>query len=279
MRIRATAAALTGALAISAFAVPAAQAAAAPSAKASFSSVTAKTGATATLNVTFSNMKVNKGKAIVLGTGTKVNVPVTYTVTHAAGLDTSVDNFLTGPLIYRGSSITKPTNVEIADDPGTCTATSSTVLSCTAVLTVYRSDLANADAGTWTAGGIAVTQNADSKEQGNLGSVKVLRGGKLTTDATPEPVKKGSTITVAGKLSRANWENGTYAGYAGQYVKLQFRKKGSTTYTTVKSIKTSSTGALKTTVKASTDGYFRYSFAGSPTVAGVSATADYVDVR
>lgn len=62
-------------------------------------------------------------------------------------------------------------------------------------------------------------------------------------------------------------------------MKLQFRKKGSTAYTTVKTVTTSSTGALRTTVKATADGYFRYTFAGTPTTPAVSAAGDFIDVR
>jgi hypothetical protein len=62
-------------------------------------------------------------------------------------------------------------------------------------------------------------------------------------------------------------------------VKLQFRKKGTSTYTTVKTIKTGSAGALKTTVKATVDGYFRYSFAGTTTTPAVNAAGDFIDVK
>ncbi|MEV0905662.1 hypothetical protein [Streptomyces hokutonensis] len=282
MRIRATVAAVSGALVLSAFAVPAAQAADAPSGKAALSAATADGSATAaaTLNVTFSKFKVNNGKAIVVGASAKVAVPVTYTLTHAAGLDVSSDNFASGPLIYRGTSVTSPANEIISDDPGTCTAASTTVLNCKATIYIRPADddLANAEAVTWKAGGLAI--NADgSKTQGDLGTVAVRRAAQLTADATPEPVKKGKTITVTGKLSRANWETHKNAGYAGQPVKLQFRKNGSTTYTTVKTIKTSSTGTLKTTVTATVDGYFRYSFAGTSTTSAVNATGDFVDVK
>jgi hypothetical protein len=278
MRIRATVAAVSGALVLSAFAVPAAQAADASSGKAALSSATST--AAATLNVTFSKMKVNSGKAVVVGATAKVAVPVTYTLTHAAGLDVSADNFASGPLIYRGTSATSFTKRIISDDPGTCTAASTTVLNCKATIYIRpTSDLANADATTWKAGGLAISANGATKTQSDLGSVPVKRLSQLTADATPEPVKKGNTITVTGKLSRANWETNKYAGYASQPVKLQFRKNGSSTYTTVKTITTSSTGTLKTTVKATVDGYFRYSFAGTSTTPAVNATGDYVDVK
>ncbi|MFE4952783.1 calcium-binding protein, partial [Streptomyces sp. NPDC056653] len=47
----------------------------------------------------------------------------------------------------------------------------------------------------------------------------------------------------------------------------------------VKTIKSSSTGALKTTVTASVDGYWRYSFAGTSPTPAVTTTSDYVDVQ
>ncbi|MDX6311962.1 MAG: hypothetical protein QOF44_1426, partial [Streptomyces sp.] len=112
-----------------------------------------------------------------------------------------------------------------------------------------------------------------------LGTAKIKRNSKLTVNATPEPVKKGKTITVTGKLSRANWTTSTYAGYATQSVKLQYRKKSSSTYTTLKTIKSSSTGALKTTTTATADGYYRFSFAGTTTTGTSNATGDYVDVQ
>jgi len=284
MRIRATVAAVTGALALSALVAPAAQAADAPSGNAAFSAATADGTATTAaddLDVTFSNMKVNSGKSIVVGATTTVSVPVTYTLTHSADLDTSEDNFANGPLIYKGSSVDTATNVIISEEPATCTAASTTVLNCKGVIKIYAAegDLSSSEAGTWRAGGLAITSDGDTKTQGDLGSVKVLRQAKLTVNASPEPVKKGRTITVTGKLTRANWDTNKYAGYATQYVKLQFRKKGTSTYTTLKTIKGDSTGYLKTTTTASTDGYYRFSFAGSATTSAVSAAGDYVDVQ
>ncbi|MEE1768313.1 calcium-binding protein, partial [Streptomyces sp. JV185] len=44
-------------------------------------------------------------------------------------------------------------------------------------------------------------------------------------------------------------------------------------------IKSSSVGNLKTTVKASVDGYWRYSFAGTSTTPAVTTAGDFVDVK
>ncbi|MFE2586436.1 hypothetical protein [Streptomyces sp. NPDC059378] len=267
MRIRATVAAVSGALALSAFAVPAAQAAGNPLSA-----------------VTFSNVVVNAGKNIVVGPTAQVTVTATYTVTHPATV--SASSFQSGPVLYRGTSITAPTDMLGGDGPGTCTASSSTVLKCTAKLQ-YRpassdetEDLFNDEAGAWKVGAVAVATNGSNiKWQGDLGAKNVQRLSKLTVNASPEPVKKGKTITVTGALTRANWDSGKYAGYATQPVKLQFKKKGATAYTTVKTVKTSSTGALKTTVTASADGYYRYVFAGTTTTPAVNAAGDFIDVQ
>ncbi|MDN0194136.1 hypothetical protein [Streptomyces sp. S.PNR 29] len=283
MHMRATVAAVSGALALSALVVPAAQAADAPSGKAAFSAATADgtAGTAATLDVTFSDMKVNSGKNIVVGTTNVVSVPVTYTLTHPADMDTSSDNFASGPLIYKGSSVDTASNVLISDDPATCTATSSTTLSCKGVINIRPADgdLASSEAGTWNAGGLAVTSNGDSKTQGGLGTTLVQRYSKLTVNAGPEPVAKGKTITSTGKLSRANWDDNQYHGYTNQPVKLQFRKAGTSTYTTVKTVYSDSYGNVKATATAAYDGYWRFSFAGTSTTPAVNATGDYVDVQ
>ncbi|MET7287826.1 hypothetical protein [Streptomyces sp. NPDC005573] len=260
MRIRATVAAVTGALALSAFAVPAAQA------------------ATTAPDVTFSNVKVNGGAAVNLGATSSATLKVTYTVTHPS--TQSMSGVETGPVLYRGASVSDPDTGISPDGPGTCTTVNSTTLNCSDTITLKASELYNSDAGTFTVGAFAYDTKSDAeKDQGSLGTLPVRRFSKLTTDAAPEPVKKGKTLTVTGTLTRANWEDGKYHGYTGQSVKLQFRKAGTTTYTTLKTVTTSSTGGLKTTVTAGSDGYYRYSFAGTSTTTAVSAAGDYVDVQ
>ncbi len=91
-------------------------------------------------------------------------------------------------------------------------------------------------------------------------------------------MKKNKTITITGALTRANWETYKYGGYTKQPVKLQYKKKGTSTYTTLKTVTTDSKGVPKTTTNATADGYFRYSFAGTSTTPAVTFAADYVDV-
>ncbi|GGV81754.1 hypothetical protein GCM10010228_55400 [Streptomyces massasporeus] len=61
---------------------------------------------------------------------------------------------------------------------------------------------------------------------------RLQRYSRLTVNASPEPIAKGRTLTITGKLSRANWDTLDYRGCTNQPVKLQFRKAGTTTYTT-----------------------------------------------
>jgi hypothetical protein len=110
--------------------------------------------------------------------------------------------------------------------------------------------------------------------------VTLLKASKLTVNASPEPVAKGAELTVSGRLTRATTDAATtFAGYAGQPVKLQFRKSGSTTYTTIKTVSTNATGYLSTTATANAAGYWRWSYAGSDTVASVNAAGDGVILK
>ncbi|MFJ7491052.1 hypothetical protein ACIQZB_07295 [Streptomyces sp. NPDC097727] len=308
MRIRATVAAVTGALALSALVIPsaaqaddahrstvsdvarAAQSTAGAGAKSGARSLAADS-TPVQLDLTFSKVTVNGGKPIVVGTAAKKTVPTTFTVTHAADVNIFASDFVLGVDLYRGS-FDVPTNELASDALPTCKAVSSTVATCKGQIDIRPQDdlIGNADATTWKALGFAVDLNGQDPMdpdvnkigfalQDGLGTARVQRLSKLTVNAAPEPVKKGGTITVTGKLSRANFDDLKYHGYATQPVKLQFRKKTSSTYTTIKTIKSSSTGTLKTTVKASVDGYWRYSFAGTTTTPAVSAAGDFVDVK
>jgi hypothetical protein len=279
MRIRATVAAATGALALSTFAVPAAHAVDAPSADALVQSVqsnTVKPADDGQGDTKISSVVVNGGKAVVLGTTTKKTYTVTFTATDNSGIQMAL------AVLYHGANIEDSDNGAVPNEgeQASCTAVNSTTAKCKETFTVRADrDLLNANAGTWKVWAIAQGNDNDYIQKDNAKSFYVQRASKLTVNASPEPVKKGKTITVTGALTRANWESGKYAGYVGQPVKLQFKKKGATAYTTVKTVKTTSGGALKTTVKASVDGSYRYAFAGTTTTPAINAVGDFVDVK
>ncbi|MBT1094396.1 calcium-binding protein [Streptomyces sp. Tu102] len=218
-----------------------------------------------------SGATVNSGHDVIVGTTHNVVFPVTVSGSADPGL-TFVDVDLKGP---HGGFYTTDAFCESAT-------------ACTTVFTVNAHpapgsddpvDLTNANAGTWSVDALAETNDGDSVFAPGVGSFRLKRAAQLTVNASPEPVTKGARITVTGKLVRANWDTYRYAGYAGQTVNLQFRPKDSSTYTTVVAVKTSSTGTLRTTVKAVKDGYWRWNFAGTTTTGPAKATGDYVDVR
>jgi hypothetical protein len=282
MRTRAIVAAVSGALALSALAGPSAQ---------------ADEGTPYPLDITFSNVKVNGGLPVIIYDDLGERVGVSYTLTHGPDVD------LNDPDLYHridlrrtattsdGTANWLPGNMTVSK----CTQTSATTADCTGVISItQKTQLSNADATTWNVSGYAIDYNGWAPqdegdtvpwekvgvaEQHGLGTTKLQRVARLTANAAPEPVRKGRTITVTGKLTRANWDTDSFTGIANQYVKLLYKKAGTTTWTTLKTIKSSSTGALSTTTTATYDGYYRFSYAGATTTSAARSVADFVDVQ
>ncbi|WP_203978140.1 hypothetical protein, partial [Planotetraspora silvatica] len=221
-----------------------------------------------------SNIVVNDGRPLAVDPFGAF-FSVTFTATDPAGIADG-DAYL-----YHGS-YDKPDHVLINPEPARCTKVNATTSTCELIYDIdSRLDLGkNSLAGSWKVA--AWAHSKDRKSYTDLHAAKtvnLLRATRLSANATPEPIRKGKTLTITGKLTVANWETSTYAGFAGQSVRLQFRKAGSSTYTTVKTLKTNTSGDLKTTVTASRDGYWRYSFVGNSTVRTVISAPDYIDVQ
>ncbi|MFB7498109.1 calcium-binding protein [Streptomyces sp. NPDC056161] len=251
MRIRASAAVVTGALAVSALAVPAAQA-----------------GGYGDTKIT--KVVVDGDNKVDLSTSGAKTIKVSVTATDNSGIQRADSFSLFGPG-YGWETTGTPTCAKVNATTSTCTAS---------VKIDPRTDyLANAEAGTWYVSAWVDAKDGDFTYQEKAGSFWFQRSTRLTANATPEPVKKGRTITVTGALTRANWESLKFGGYASQSVKLQYRKKNSTTYSTLKTVKTDSKGNVKTTTRATADGYYRFSFAGNSSAAAAGSAGDYVDVR
>ncbi|MFD5569483.1 calcium-binding protein [Streptomyces cadmiisoli] len=231
-------------------------------------------------DIQITGVAVNGGKSIVVDTADKT-ITVSVTATDPSGI-WDADFYL-----WRGPDGTDP--YDNADSyivpnedttPADCVASNSTTSTCSKTFT-FEPDwwLTNVDAGTWKVG-VQVSANDDSRaERWAYTTTRIQRHSKLTANASPEPIAKGKTLTITGKLTRANWDTLDYRGYANQPAKLQFRKAGTTTYTTIKTTNTSSTGNLTTTATASEDGYWRWNFAGTSTTPAVNAAGDFVDVQ
>ncbi|MEU6766796.1 calcium-binding protein [Streptomyces sp. NPDC046853] len=274
MRIRATVAALSGTLALSALAVPAAQAADGPSSAPRIAAKAAKGANVGDTKIT--KVTVNGGKNVAVGTTNKVKFSVAVTATDPSGVARG------SAFLYHGDLDTAD-GVLVPDDfDGKCKVVNATTSTCTVTVTVDpKGDLYNVLAGSgWKVYATAGANDEDmAQNEAYKSDAKFQRNARLTTNASPEPIKKGKTLTVTGALTRANWDTLKYAGYTKQSVKLQYKKKGASSYSTLKTITSDSKGNLKTTVKASADGYYRYVFAGTSTTPAVTSTSDFVDVQ
>ncbi|MER8005129.1 calcium-binding protein [Streptomyces sp. NPDC094149] len=223
-------------------------------------------------NTTIVDVSVNGGKDIAIGTQNTVTIKGSVTVSDPDGMD------FARWVLWHGTDFFEPDAYSLQAGR-TCADIDATTIKCAITATIDPQDLpGNSVAGKWY---VAV----DAYDKGNGGiavnaysTVLVKRYSRLSVNASPEPVAKGKTITVTGKLTRADWESFDYRAYTNQPVKLQFRKAGTSTYNTVKTVYTNSYGNLKTTVTASADGYWRYYFPGTTTTASAKATGDFVDV-
>ncbi|MCT9003600.1 calcium-binding protein [Streptomyces sp. NPDC054766] len=251
MRIRTAAAATVGTFALLSFLTPAAHA-------------DTRKGDTVFTSVAFSKTTVN------VGVSTTQTLTVTATAKDGSGIKE----------IY-GAKLVSPDNRVIFAGSASCTRPSSTTRKC-----VYKYslnprgtnyDLKSSSAGTWHFTAEAAAVDQDFFTLNTSAPVKIRRYAQLaTTQASPEPVVKGRTLTVTGTLTRANWDTNVYAGYGGQRVALRFKKSGSSTYTTVKTVTTDSSGKLRTTVTANSAGTWRWTFGGTGTTSGATALGDSV---
>ncbi|MBC3982163.1 calcium-binding protein [Streptomyces sp. AC536] len=217
---------------------------------------------------------VNGGKNVVVGTSGAKTFTVAVTAQDNSGIQGAKVDIL-GP----SSGFFQPTKAV------TCVAaTNKKVSTCTATFKIDpRVDLyTNALAGTWYVDAWVDAKDDDFFTSDKAGSFRLQREGKLTVNASPEPVKKGKTLTVTGKLTRAHWDvfgDNKWVNHGNQSAKLEFRKKGAKTFSTVKTVKGNKNGDYKTTVKASVDGDWRWNFAGYSTHAAVASGVDFVDVK
>lgn len=149
-------------------------------------------------------------------------------------------------------------------------------------VTFDPNDLFNSDAGVKSDAYVRAYDEAAVKSQLFLPeSFVVKRATKWTAfNASPEPVTKGQPIKITGSLKSANWDALAWSAQKGSTVRVQFMPAGGTTFTTVKTVYTSSTyGTVSTTVTATVDGTWRLYYGGSGSRGSATSATDYVDVR
>lgn len=96
-------------------------------------------------------------------------------------------------------------------------------------------------------------------------------------NASPEPVRKGRTLTVTGIPQRA--KGSSWTGLSGQHVTIRFRAAGSATSTRVATVTTGKDGRFSVPFTAERDGawYAVYTAAGG--YLDTAPAGDYADVR
>ncbi|MGW3851660.1 hypothetical protein [Streptomyces fagopyri] len=245
--------------------------------------LTAPTAHAAEGDISFSKVVINNGKPIVVGISAEVEVPLTYTVKSSVSLD---DWWVEA---YRSNNSTKYL-LAISTTRWTCKSSSAggyTFRDCDETMSIdpdgmpggNGNHLVNSDAAEWKTLGTGIKKNGGYDTDLLSATTRLLRASRIqNTNASPEPVAKGKQITVTGTVQHANWSQHRYDNYGDRLVKLQFKPAGSSTYATVKTVTAGSTGSLKTTVTASHDGTWRWSYGGNTTTGASNSSGDYVDV-
>ncbi|MEU6544572.1 DUF5707 domain-containing protein [Streptomyces sp. NPDC046859] len=214
------------------------------------------------------------GNDVVLGTTDPRTITVKLTASDNSGIK-SADFTL-----YHGSSLAKAdAKLKAKEATAACTASGTTSV-CTKHYTIDpRASLKNFMAGTWKVAVQAQANDGDYVTTDAHTAFFLKRYAKLTANASPEPVAKGGTLTITGKLSRANWDTHDYRGYTGQRAYLEFRRPGTDYYESLGYTTTNSTGVATAKQTATADRYWRYEFRPTMTTSAVKAPGDFVDVR
>ncbi|GAA3577138.1 hypothetical protein [Streptomyces osmaniensis] len=235
-----------------------------------FTAVAAAPAGAAEGGVSFTRVQVNNGKPIVIGVSNEVAVPASFRMATTQAWE------YPAVYLYRSGGDELWHAIETSD----CIKVSSGV--CDFDETMYFDpsvwDMRNSEAGAWKVAARVFFKGdgGDTDDEGL--TVHVKRNSRLTVNASPEPVAKDKTITVTGKVTRANWETRRYASYGGRLVSLQFKPSGAASYTTVKKVYANSSGDLRTTVKASKTGTWRWVYYGNTTTGPSMSSGDNVVV-
>ncbi|MGW1149137.1 calcium-binding protein, partial [Streptomyces sp. NPDC002454] len=229
MRFRASVAVVSGALALSALSVPAAQAADGgldlPNSLSSFAATNSGSGK-------ITGVTVNGGKDVVVGVSKK-KITISVSAQRKGGVIAAI------ALPYRGSFDNPAAFLEPNEPTSNPCSYGSTTLTCKYTYdldpktTGVNAHLTNKDAGAWKTVAFSVKESGEPVSMvENYRNFKLQRAAKLTANASPEPVRRGANITVTGDLTRANWDTLKYGGFTSGAVKLQYKKQGTTTWKT-----------------------------------------------
>lgn len=129
--------------------------------------------------------------------------------------------------------------------------------------------------GTWRARYAGTADRAAAVSSSDNVDVK-LRTAVSGFNASPEPVRKGRTITVEGTLRSLD---GTWKNTSGQSVIILFRADGSSKWSKQATVRTNSRGVFSKGFTAKKDGTWKAEFKATSSRLGTLSSGDRVDVR
>jgi hypothetical protein len=143
----------------------------------------------------------------------------------------------------------------------------------------YSKTFTASSSGVWSTQFAGTSSYAAVRSNGDYVPV-VTRKTALTANATPEPVKKGGTVTVVGRLTHATTASGklTYTSYKDKTLTISFNPTGPQGAKVVGTVTTNSKGEYSKKFTQSVDGTWWVSFAGTSNYAA-ALKGDHVDVK
>lgn len=129
--------------------------------------------------------------------------------------------------------------------------------------------------GTWRARYAGTADRAGAVSSSDNVDVK-LRTAVSGFNASPEPVRKGRTITVKGTLRSLD---GTWKNASGQSVIILFKADGSSKWSKLATVRTNGKGVFSKGFTAKKDGTWKAQFKATSSRLGTIGSGDRVDVR
>jgi hypothetical protein len=138
--------------------------------------------------------------------------------------------------------------------------------------------LPDAVAGHWTIMVLVTGNDGHITFAPHAGGFTVKRADVLSAKADAAKVHKGATVTFKGRLNRADWDKGVWAGNGGQTVQLQFRNSHGA-WVTKAVARTSATGAVNISARDYASGSWRVLYNGNAVSGAAVSGAGFVVVK
>ncbi|MFI1018113.1 hypothetical protein [Streptomyces sp. NPDC020965] len=224
-----------------------------------------------------SDVVVNGGRVIAPHMEEDFGSPpfnVRYTVSDPAGVASS------GVTLYRGPAA-RPEALLHTWTP-TCVKKKATSYDCVAEFRLNaRAQLGrNEFSGEWQVAAWASSADGESfTDRSGLGTGQILRQSRMTITGPATRVTRGTAFTISGIAGIADWSTGRWNALPAKSVNLEFRKSGTTAWIKAATVKSSATGTVKSTQKATSDGNWRWLLPRTPGVGAAVSPLRFVDVR